>query len=227
MIEKVDQSLMDWINTVLTGIEVSLLPPKDLGGKKVLCLYLKDILPSSPAHGTRRPPLQILLRYLVTSWAKSPTDAHQMLGQLLFAALEHPEYEVDLEPVPAEVWTAFGTIPRPSFMLSLPLRFERPEEVVHLVRSPIEVQKSPISSMHGMVMGPGDTPLSNARVELPSYNLVARTDVNGRFSFPAVPVKPEIKKVRILARGRELFTEVDQTDIKQKPLIIHFDVLEV
>lgn len=226
MINEVDQRLMDWIGTVLTDMEVSLLPPKDMGDKKVVGLYLKDILPSSSAHGTRRPPLQVLLCYLVTSWAKNPIDAHHMLGQLLFAALEHPEYEVDLEPVPAEVWTAFGTLPCPSFMLRLPLKVERPDEIIHLVRSPIEVKKSPISSMHGVVMGPGDTPLSNARVELPSLNLVARTDANGRFSFPAVPAKPKLKKVRIIARGRELFTEVDQTAMKQRPLIIHFDVLE-
>ena len=227
MINEVDQRLMEWIGTVVTDIEVSLFPPKDMGDKKVVGLYLKDILPSAPAHGTRRPPLQVLLCYLITSWAKNPMDAHHMLGQLLFAALEHPEYEVDLEPIPAEVWTAFGTQPCPSFMLRLPLRFERPDETIHLVRSPVEVKKSPISSMYGVVMGPGDTPLSNARVELPSNSLVARTDANGRFSFPAVPVKPEIKKVRILARGRELFTKVDQTAMKQKPLIIHFDVLEV
>ncbi len=76
-------------------------------------------------------------------------------------------------------------------------------------------------------MGPDETPLANARVELSTHNLVARTDSKGLFFFPAVPAQPAVKKVRILARGRELFREVDFTKTKQEPLIIHFDVLEV
>jgi len=228
MIEDVDQRLIEWLGSVLAeDIEVSLLPPTDSGDKKIVGLYLKDILSSAPTRGNRRPPLQVLLRYLVTAWAQNPAEAHNILGQLLFAAMEHPEYEVELEPVPAEVWKAFGTIPMPSFTLRLPLRFERPEEGVKMIRSPIEVQQSPIVSRQGTVMGPDETPLANARVELSSHNLVARTDSKGLFIFPAVPAQPALKKVRILARGRELFKEVDFTKSKQEPLIIHFDVLEV
>ncbi len=76
-------------------------------------------------------------------------------------------------------------------------------------------------------MGPDETPLTNARVELSTHNLVARTDVKGHFIFPTVPTKPAKKKIHIIARGRDLFKEVDCTKIKQQPLIIHFDVLEV
>jgi Pvc16 N-terminal domain len=228
MIEEIDQRLTEWIRSMLTeDIEVSLLPPKGMGDKKIVGIYLKDILPSAPTRGTRRPPLQVLLRYLVTSWAKSPKDAHHILGQLLFAAMQHPEYEVELEPIPAQVWTAFGTFPMPAFMLRLPLRVERPEKSVRLIRSPIEVTKSPLASMEGMVMGPDQTPLTNARVELSTHNLVARTDVKGRFIFPTVPTKPALKKIRIIARGQELFKEVDYTKVKQEPLIIHFELLEV
>jgi hypothetical protein len=228
MIEDVDQRLIEWLGSVLAeDIEVSLLPPKDSGDKKIVGLYLKDILPSAPTRGSRRPPLQVLLRYLVTSQAQNPAEAHHILGRLLFAAMEHPEYEVELEPLPAEIWTAFGTVPLPSFMLCLPLRLERPDKGVSLIRSPIEVQQSPMVSREGAVLGPGEIPLANARVELSTHNLVARTDSKGLFFFPAVPAQPAVKKVRILARGRELFKEVDFTKTKQEPLIIHFDVLEV
>jgi len=229
MIEEIDQRLSDWIGSVLgKDIEVSLLPPGDLGNKKTVGLYLKDILPSAPTRGTRRPPLQVLLRYLVTAWAENPQEAHRILGQLLFAAMEHPEFEVELDPIPAQVWTAFGTIPIPAFMLRLPLRVERPQKPVQLIRSPIEVQQSPLVRVAGMVMGPDEIPLANARVELSTHNLVARTDVKGRFGFPTVPTAPALKKFRILARGRELFQEVDLKKINsEEPLIIHFDVLEV
>jgi len=228
MIDKVDQRLSEWISSVLTkDVEVSLLPPGGPGDKKMVGLYLKDILPSAPTRGSRRPPLQVLLRYLVTCRAKTQAEAHNMLGQLLFAAMEHPEYEIELEPVPAEAWTAFGSIPLPSFMLCLPLRLERPEAPVRLIRSPIEVNQSPLASMEGTILGPEQTPLTNARVELSTHNLVTRTDIKGRFIFPAVPSEPAKKKLRMIARGRELFKEIDYTKIKKEPLIIHFDVLEV
>lgn len=228
MIEKVDQRLSEWIGSVITGnIKVSLLPPAGAGDKKVVGLYLKDILPSAPTRGTRRLPLQVMLRYLITASAKTQTDAHNMLSQLLFAAMEHPEYEVELEEIPPEVWTAFGTIPMPAFMLRLPLRLERSEEHVRLIRSPIELHQSPMTSLEGTVLGPDDTPLTNARVELSTHHLVSRTDIKGRFIFSAVPTEPAQKKMRILARDRELSREIDYAKIKQEPLIIHFDVLEV
>jgi len=228
MIEEIDQRLSEWIGSVLgEDIEVSLMPPADMGDKKIVGLYLEDILPSAPTRGTRRPPLQVLLRYLVTARAKNPQEAHRILGQLLFAAMEHAEYEVELEPIPPQVWQAFGTMPMPAFMLRLPLRVERPEKPVQLIRSPIEVQQSPLASMEGTIVGPDEIPLTNARVELSTHNLVARTDRKGRFLFPAVPTEPALKKVRVIARGRELFKEVDYKKMQRKPLIIHFDVLEV
>jgi hypothetical protein len=229
MIEEVDQRLSDWITSVYSEeIEVSLRPPgKKMGDKKMVGLYLKDILPSAPHRGARRPPLQVSLRYLITAWAKSPQEAHQMLGQLLFAAMEHPGYEVELAPIPAEVWNAFGIVPMPAFMLRLPLRVERPEKPVQFIRSPIEIKKSSLASMGGTVIGPDEIPLTNARVELSTHNLVARTDIKGRFIFPAVPTQPAQKKVCITARGRKLFKEVDFTKVKQEPWIIYFDVLEV
>ena len=190
-------------------------------------LYLKDILPFVHLRNSRRPPLQVQLRYLVTARAKNQATAHNLLGRLLFAAMEHPEYELDLEPLPAEVWTAFGTVPMPSFMLRVPLRLERPVEPARLIRSPIEVKQSPLASLAGTILGPEDTPLTNARVELSTHHLVTRTDIKGRFTFPAVPTEPAKKKVRIIARGQELSREIDYTKIKQEPLIIQFDVLEV
>ncbi len=227
MIEDVDQHLADWITSVLSKeIEVSLLPPGNMGNKKVVGLYLKDILPSVPHQGTRRPPLQVLLRYLITSWAKNPQESHRMLGLLLFAAMEHPGYEVELTPIPSEVWKAFGIIPVPAFMLRLPLRVERSEKPVQLIRSPIEIKKSNLASMKGMVLGPNKIPLTNARVELSTHNLVARTDAKGRFLFPSVPTQPPQKKVCVTARGRKLFKEVDFIKFKKKSWIIHFDVLE-
>ncbi len=228
MIETVDQRLSEWIAGVLSeDIEVSLLPPGNIEKQRAVGLYLMDLLPSAPTRSNRRPLLQVLLRYLVTVQAESPMEAHRILGRLLFAAMEHAEYEVDLESIPAQTWRAFGTPPLPAFMLRLPLRVERPEKPAGLIRSPIEVNQSPLAALEGVVMGPDEIPLANARVALSTHNLVARTDRKGSFVFPAVPTMPSIKKFHVMARGRELFEEIDLLKMKQKTVVIHFNILEV
>lgn len=149
MIDRIDRLLKDWVGTVLEDTEVWLLPPRELADKRAVGLYLIDLLHTPPVHNSRRLALQISLRYLVTTWAEHPEDAHRMLGDLVFAAMEHTEFEVDLEPVPTELWSAFGLAPRPSFRLRLPLRRERPEPAIPRVRTPVEVkgtQKRPATS---------------------------------------------------------------------------------
>ena len=223
LVEDVDQRLKDWVGTVLTAAAVSLSPPVDQGVEPLVGLYLLDLHPSPPAKGPRRRPLQILLRYLVTTSAEHPEEAHSMLWTLVFAAMEEPGFEVDLEPVSASLWTAFGTFPRPAFVLRLPLRFARPQEDVKFVQAPIEMQHSPMAGMGGVLMGPNDIPIANARVELPAQHLTTRTDAQGRFWFAAVPAQPTVKRFRIQARGRDFAVEAEHQAGDQEPLIIHIN----
>lgn len=139
MIDKIDQQLRDWVAGEVADAGISLLPPKSKDGEQVW-LHLMAVLPSSPAAGERRPPLQIMLRYLLTTWSQRPETAHRMLSTLIFAAMEHPEYEVDLAPVANHFWLAFGITPRPGFCLSLPLRLERAAPGSKLVQSPLEIK---------------------------------------------------------------------------------------
>jgi hypothetical protein len=46
-------------------------------------------------------------RYLITTWAAEPLDAHA-LSQLLFSALQNAALEVDVEPPPLGVWRGLG-----------------------------------------------------------------------------------------------------------------------
>ena len=226
MIEDVDQRLKDWVGTVLTDTVVSLSAPIDQGDEPLVGLYLLDMHPSPPAKGPRRRPLQILLRYLVTTSAQSPEEAHSMLWSLVFAAMEEPGFEVELEPVSASLWTAFGSLPRPAFMLRLPLRFARPQEDVKFIQAPIEMKHSPMAGMGGVLMGPNDMPIANARVELPAHHLTTRSDAQGRFWFAAVPAKPTVKRFRIQARGRDFAVETECKAGNQEPLIIHINPWE-
>ena len=221
--EDVDQRLKDWVGTVLTAASVSLSPPVDQGTEPLVSLYLLDLHPSPPTKGARRRPLQILLRYLVTTSAQQPEEAHSMLWTLAFAAMEEPGFEVDLEPLSPSLWTAFGSLPRPSFMLRLPLRFARRQEDVKVIQAHIEMQHSPMVGMGGVLMGPNDMPIANARVELTAHHLTTQTDTRGRFRFAAVPAEPAVKRFRIQARGRDFAVEAECKAGGQEPLIIHIN----
>ena len=87
MIDETDRRLASWIGEILDHINVSLALPAAPDSAKGVGLYLLELLQSQPARGTRRLPLLMTLRYLVTTQAPKPEDAHQMLGQLVLAAL--------------------------------------------------------------------------------------------------------------------------------------------
>jgi hypothetical protein len=189
-------------------------------------MYLLEVMQSPPPSTNRRPPLQLTLRYLVTAWSDKPEDAHQMLVQLIFAAMEKKDFQVGLESIPLSVWSAFGVAPQPSFLLSVPLQKERPEPDTKLVRQPLKVQASPMMSFHGVLLGPGDTPLSDCRIEVPTLDLATSTDRKGRFCFPGMPATGT-KKLLIKAKGRELaFDSAENYPDSGAPLVIHFSPLE-
>jgi hypothetical protein len=227
MIEDVDQRLKDWIGSLLPDIAVAMTAPVDEGSEPLVSLYLLDLSPSSPARGPRRSPLQIKLGYLVTTWAAAPETSHSLLFQLLFAAMQEPEFEVELTAPSGQFWQSCGVVPRPAFMLRVPLRFDRPEARVVPVRSAVEINAAPLAAMAGILMGPDNIPIANARVELPGLRLAAQTDNRGRFRFPGVPVNIGVHHLRVQARGSEFVVEARHNPGAPEPLIIHINPEDV
>lgn len=203
MIDHVDQMLKDWFQMLAHDLPVSLEVPKGPIDRPTISLYLLELASAPPPRGNRRVPLQILLRYLVTTWAPDPAEAHRLLGELVFAALGQTqmEMEVDLNPLPTSTWNSLSLPPRPSFVLRVPLRHERPEKEAPPVRFPLITRAAPAMTLMGRVLGPGDVPLSGAFVELPLMDLVTQTDPRGRFLFSNVPTEPRAKQLRVRAKG--------------------------
>jgi Pvc16 N-terminal domain/Carboxypeptidase regulatory-like domain len=226
MIDRVDQRLKDWVRTVVESADVSLALPADAVSGRGIGLYLMGLADTPPARGTQRPPLQIALHYLVTAWADTPEAAHRMLGDVVFAAMENSEYEVMLDPLPVAVWTALGVAPRPSFVLKVPLQKERAQKPAPLVRVALAVQTVGREPLQGVVVGPRDTPVMGARVELPAHGLSTRTNSSGQFLFSAVPVEPRSTAVRVQARGKEMNLSVELAAGSRAPLTIRFPGLE-
>lgn len=226
MTDNIRERLADWVGRVLADAAVVFAPPEDGQPGAGISLYLYELAPFAPPADSRRLPLQLTLRYLVTAWAGKPDEAERMLLDLAFAAMEHAEYEADFSPLPVTAWTAFGVKPRPSFVLRVPARRPRPAPPVPRVRKPLVMQAVPAVTLFGMVLGPGDFPLAGAHVQIPAMQLSTRTDAQGRFRFAALPAEPRGRHLRVTAKGRTQDMTVDQPDSAGEPIVIHFDLGE-
>jgi hypothetical protein len=223
---ELDERLKDWVGSIVQQADFSLGTPVMKKDGRGVGAYLLDILQTPPASTSKRPPLQLALRYLITSWSETPEEAHQMLVDLMFAAMDNLDFQVESQPIPLEVWTAFGVAPQPSFILRVPMRMERPEPSTKLVREPMKIQSSPIMAFHGLLLGPREIPLSHCRIEFPALNLSTSTDYQGRFHFPGIPAAGR-KQFLVKAKGFELPVHVeDNHPDREAPLVIHFSPLE-
>lgn len=79
--------------------------------------------------------------------------------------------------------------------------------------------------MEGVVLGPGDVPVSDAFVEIPSLALTTRSDTRGRFRFAAVPTSPAKQQLRVRAKAREFPFTVDSS--KPAPFVLKLDLAKV
>jgi hypothetical protein len=222
LIDQTDHQISDWIGTILPDTTISLGLPGTVSGGRGVSLYLMELAASPPLRGSERPPLQVELRYLITTWAEAPEEAHRLLGELLFASLERSDLEVDLRPLTGETWSAFGVAPVPSFVLRAPVRQARPLSPAPPVRLPLRIEPAILGSLSGRVVLRDGTPLPGARVELAELELDTRTDLQGRFRFPSIPSGHEGSPLVVTAKGRTISTELPTTDAKSA-MVIEFE----
>lgn len=205
MIPEIDRQLTEWIANVVGDVTVSLLPPLDQMEGSGVSLYLLQMSSTPPASTPHVAPLQFTLHYLVTTWSQAPETAHQILGELVLAALDNAEMEVDLSPLAPEMWLALRALPRPAFVLRMLVRQPRPDMGLHYVTQPLVLKVGPSVAFVGQVLGPEDVPIMGARVECAALNLSAITDRQGRFRFAAVPANLPL---RLLVKAKRRQTQV-------------------
>ena len=223
VIDEVDQQLRSWVEEVLPGVSVTLDGPA--GADDDVGLYLFEMADLPPARGEDRPPLQVRLGYLVTTSGANVALAHKRLGTLLFAALAHPGWDVGFPGDIAELWRAAGMPPRAGFILNVPLRQPVELKPAPPVRAPLRVEGVGSRVMEGVVLGPGDVPISDAFVEIPSLALTTRSDTRGRFRFAAIPTSPVKQHLRVRAKAREFPFTVDSS--KPPPFVLRLDLAKV
>lgn len=226
MIDEVDQRMKAWVGRIAGDVPVFLGVPDRESLEKGVCLYLLELGPAPPARGAGRAPLQISVCYLVTAGADSPERGHHLLGELVFAAMEESDFDVDLTPIPTSVWAGLRAAPRPGFRLRVPVRRERPQPVVHRVRFPVVTSAVPAEVLLGCVVGPGDVPIPGALVELPALKLTTRTDAKGCFRFPRVPPVATLGRLEVRAKGEVLALGPEALAAEPQPLLIRLPLKE-
>ena len=224
MIDETDRQLASWITKTLGSVSVSLDPPRADQSEKGVGLYLLELVQSTADRGTRRPPILMKLRYLITTHAAKPEEAHQMLGTLVIAAFDNADFEVEQEQLPVSLWSALGIPPRPAFVLQVPFRHERKQKIAPPVKVPLVVKRFPLRVLEGQIVGPENIPIMNARVDLPTLDLSTDTDSKGRFRFSSVPDAPGARQLRVRAKGQEFSINTEQAESDNEPLVIHLQL---
>jgi len=226
MIEEVDQRLKAWVGEVSGELPVSFAVPDRSPREPGVSLYLLELCAAPPARSVRRVPLQFSVCYLITVTAQTPELAHHTLSELVFSALETPDFEVDLGTIPLELWTALGVPPQPAFRLRLPVRRERAEPSVRRVSFPLVTHLTPNEALLGRVVGPGDVPIPGALVDLPALKLSTRTDARGCFRFPLVPPRESLGRLEVRAKGEVLHVGAEALTTEAGQLVIRMPLKE-
>lgn len=237
MIESSDAFLIDWASSVLDDADVALELPDDTEPRTetpLVSLHLLQL--SAPTRDLRTVVLEYAfdLHYLVTVSCSDLAKAHARLGQLLIAAEQHTNMNVDATPPSPDLWSALGLFPRPSFWIRVQAVYEIARPDVPLVRAPIAVRTRPMAMLHGLIVGPEDQPVAGANVRHGVNGTLVRSDRRGRFSMQ-VPVVAESERadgrpgpmLEVKARGRNMRVPVpDRTYSAEEPLVIQLSPRE-
>lgn len=143
------------------------------------------------------------LDYLVTVRRGDALAEHRAVADLAFALLGDPGFAiVDDADVPG-CCARLGMALAPGMVVRASLVRVQPAEEAPLVRFPLRARMGAIGSVQGRVLGPAETPIAGALVNLVGFDPVTRTGADGGFRLSA-PADPESAlRVRVRARGLE------------------------
>jgi len=221
-----EDTLRALVRSVDPAADVLLGPPGTSRSGRGVNLYLLEIVPRPPTRGTTRPPLQLWLRYLITTWGEEAGAAQQLLLDLAFAAMAQPELEMDPEPLAPEMWSALDAVPQPSFLLRVPVSRERPLPAARPVLLPLRVEPGRLAVVAGVVLDPRESPIADARIAVDGFDRSTTTDRRGRFRLAGVPGPPATTQLRVRAKAREILVAVPDDPDAAQTMVIHVDPLE-
>jgi hypothetical protein len=222
--QETSDRLVKWASDTVGEAIARIAPPPQKPKGRGIGLHLLDLEPLPPPHGPRQQRLHVTLRYLVTVWAESPADTQRLLGTLTFAAMQHPELEIDRTPPPLALWQAFAVAPQPCLLLRCQAFTDIPARKVAIVTKPV-FESSIARHLAGRVIAASGAPVADATIEVPEYRLEARTGERGEFELPAMPAAPQVRLVVKSLRGEQT-VDVSPPAIAGDPLVIQLQKQE-
>ena len=221
MFQDTSDALLQWAGDVLGDVPVRLGPPViGLTGRGV-AFHLLDITPHAAPNGEQYRRLNATLRFLATAWAADAATAHNLLGRVMFAAMQHKTFVLDHEPPPMALWQALRVPPQPGLLLKCQAHHELSTAEKVLPRRTI-FATIPSSRLDGRVVGADGRPVDQATVVVPRYAMRARTDDSGRFHLPAPPPH-ETATLVVHAQGYQQPVDLVPSGGRSAGLVIQLD----
>ena len=226
-LEGSSERLKSWVSSTLGEVDTTFEAPSSKVEKRPrVFLYAVGLEDLVYRHGTTggRAPQGFRFRYLITAGAPSPAMAHELLGELIFTAMDEADFDIELSGSDSCLWQQLGIPPRPAFFLFISVQRPREEVALPKVQEPPRLESSVSRPLTGRVVGPGEIPLMRARVELPALDQSTYTDADGRFRFPAVPKEPSAQELIIHARGMVRTWSAEKPMDPKEPVLVYFEL---
>jgi hypothetical protein len=132
------EALRDWVAGVVGGAEVVLGSPTTADA--AIAVHLLGL---TQRNGSAPLPRGLAARYLIAVDGSAAVPALQNLGDVVLAGLERGDLDLDLDGPDPTWWSAIGAAPRPSVVVTVPLRPPRPTERAPVVREPLVLRVAP------------------------------------------------------------------------------------
>lgn len=195
--DQIIERIRQWVASAVPDAELALLSPTDTGADGRFEVRMVRMTPQ-PAPRDGRGTKKLWLDYLVSARLGDPAREQQALAELMFSALDIPEWEVHADV--AGLQQTLGLRPDPAFLLRVPLVREGQAREVPLVRFPLRVTAGDMQAFEGRVLGPGDVPVAGALVESAGFQPV-RADADGRFRLLGNAGARNTLQLRVSGRG--------------------------
>jgi len=171
---------------------------------EAVCLQLFRIEREGVMRNGKLPPLVVKLTYLVTVRANNADGAAEVLADLAFGAMEHPELLLESGRFDPGMWQALGLRPQGALLVAVKAMRERPVKQVPIVRGGVEMRSAPLVTFAGRVLTPNGRPLPGVEVALPDISRRATSDVDGQFALHGLMQPPKPKSLRLSKGGLPL-----------------------
>ncbi len=211
MINQINEQIGLWIKDIVRDVDVIFCAPKDSEKNEQISVYLISI---EKMMGNTNPSFsQIKLKYLITITSVSDERTHEIISRLLAPGSKHPVFTFLPESLPVDYWLALKVRPQPVFSLTYLLDIPRQRHEAPLVEKEPNIVTTPMSLIHGVVLGEKNEPVSRCRLELKSCKRSVLTDHKGRFDLGQISTaSPSIINIYTRSDNRKFSYTHDKFD---------------